>query len=72
MKKHTITVEELEGQVVRKQIAGAFGDGENKSIDALMDVHSTAMFEVYDHGDLKHIGKDLASAVSAYNAIESR
>ena len=69
MKRHTITLADLDEWLRTPQwrrFASSFSSGSNKGLE--VDASPTGrIFRVFDHGETKFLGTDMAAAIAAYN-----
>ena len=71
---HQIELSECDNSYpFRKDLYACYGGGENKSLQALVDVvQKTISYEVYDHRELVFENESLFSAIQEYNKIKGR
>jgi hypothetical protein len=68
MVTHKIEFDEVNDQLIKHQIAGAFGGGQNKRLNIIWCKGSTD-FEVKYHKEVVYMGDSLEKAVEIYNDL---
>ena len=73
MAKHTITVDEIANFEAKYQLAGSFGDGENKSLEIRSYLYYTgeikSVFVVLNKDKVVSKYRTIEPAVKKYNSI---
>ena len=69
MARHIITKEDLRGYVVKQEIAGAYGKGQNKKLLVVVDTETNRVhYEVVDHG-IEVGASTLDLVIDLYNGL---
>lgn len=73
MAKHTVTVEEIGKFEIKSQLAGSFGNGENKELIITSELHFSgsimSRFSVLNNGEIIFTTPFIEDAVNTYNSI---
>lgn len=66
MKRHTVTVDELD-EWLNREIWSIGASSHGKGSDKFLKVSQAGIFRVIDHDEIKYTGDDKYAAVQAYN-----